>query len=301
MIFKLDNTIITYQQNRLYIFAHALQHAQERLHYVVMEQPVRTWIESNILSNTTYLSEWDIESIKKDQFFMQPSALESRTLQTVIVGNGINMLTIEQMLDVVDEPGVVVLENGLNDWSVLRRWTNLMSQRRCPNKTINESVLNAMNTALLRNENAGGGFGTIKNRIISIEPNYKGLHALRVTTVFDSDKMSALDMVDHNASLKQFLTAEKMEWHELSRREMENYFPIEAYQRAGLMAQGLVLPASIVGNWAYEDIESVKGINYVKNDLPLLTSNLSNQDIDALGANVLDEIQSVILHLAKYI
>lgn len=301
MIFKLDNTIITNQQDCLYTFAHALQHAQERLHYVVMERPVMEWIELNILSNPTYLSELDIELIKKDQFFMHPSALESRTLRTVLVGQGTNMLTIEQMLDVVDEPGVVVLENGLNDWSVLWGWTNLLSKRRCTNKVINESVMNAMEKALLRNENAGGGSGTIKNRITSIKPNYKGLHAFRVTTIFDSDKESVQDTVDHNASLKQFLTTEKMKWHELSRREMENYFPIEVYQRAGLIAQELVLPANIMNNWAYEDIEKVKGINYAKKNLPLLIGELSYHDLETLGGEVLDEIQNILLHLAKYI
>ena len=302
MIFSIDHSVIEQGEEVILNFAKTLLDAAEKQHYVQVSPKVLLWIEQELFNTNKYLGTLARESLKGNKDFWQPTSMCQKYQRHVTIGYNTNMLPVEKMALLVEEPSVVVLENGRYDWAVIKKWIELYKNDRGL-KTINQQVNRAVITHQLREHNAGGGNGSITNIIKELMHIYEGLHALRLTTVFDSDKHSAHDATDHNQHLKAFLDKNQIKWHELKKREIENYFDIETYRRAGLLADNAQDYDFTAEEWDFLDIGKSKIIKMEKRDVERLSELLIKDELKkhATALSGEDEIQAIILHLAKYI
>ena len=302
MIFSIDHSVIEQGEEVILNFAKTLLDAAEKQHYVQVSPKVLLWIEQELFNTNKYLGTLARESLKGNKDFWQPTSMCQKYQRHVTIGYNTNMLPIEKMALLVEEPSVVVLENGRYDWAVIKKWIELYKNDRGL-KTINQQVNRAVITHQLREHNAGGGNGSITNVITVLMPIYQGLHAFRLTTIFDSDKDSVDDASDHNQCLKVFLSKNQIEWHELQKREIENYFDFETYRHAGLLANKTQVYDFTAEKWDYLNICKNKMIKMAKRDVERLSELLTKDELKkhVITPSGEDEIQTIILHLAKYI
>ena len=302
MIFSIDDSVMKQGENVTFVFAASLQKAAEKRHYVEISLPMRQWINNELFGSDKYLGTLARESLVNNLEVWNPASICKRYQTTVTVGYGSGMLSVEEMALLVEEPSVVVLENGRYDWAVIKRWIKLYRKERGFD-TINQQVHRAITGYLLREHNAGGGNGSIANVMTVLMPIYKDLHALRLTTVFDSDKTSAHDTVDHNQSLKAFLNGNHIGWQKKKKREIENYFDFETYRRAGLLTDNTQICTMPLEEWDFHDIGKDKRIKMEKKDVEKLSDALTKEELKkhTVDLSGKDEIQDIILHLAKYI
>ena len=302
MIFSIDDSVMRQGENVALVFASSLQKAAEKRHYVEMSPPMQQWIDNELFGSDKYLGTLACESLVNNMEFWNPASICKRHQTTVTVGYGSGMLSVEEMALLVEEPSVVVLENGRYDWAAIKRWIELYRKER-EFKTINQQVHRAVTNHWLREHHAGGGSGSIVNVMTVLIPIYKGLHALRLTAIFDSDKTSAHDTVDHNQSLKAFLNENHIGWHELAKREIENYFDFETYRRAGLLTDNTQTCTMSLEEWDFHDIGKDKWFKMEKKDVEKLSDALTKDELKKHAADLSgkDEVQDIILHLAKYI
>lgn len=302
MIFSIDDSVMRQGENVALVFATSLQKAAEKRHYVDVSPQMQRWIDDELFGSEKYLGTLACEALVNNMEFWNPASICKRYQTTVTVGYGSEMLSVDEMVLLVEEPSVVVLENGRYDWAVIKGWIKLYRKERGFD-TINQQVHRAVTSHLLREHNAGGGNKTIANVMTVLMPIYKGLHALRLTTVFDSDKTSAHDTVDHNRSLKDFLNENHIGWHELAKREIENYFVFETYRRAGLLTDSTQTCTLTAEEWNFHDVGKDERIKMEKKDVEKLSDALTKNELKKHAADLSgrDEVQDVILHLAKYI
>ena len=125
-----------------------------------------------------------------------------------------------------------------------------------------------------------------------------------MTTLFDSDKNKKDDEAK-NSALTNFLNQEGYDYHELEKREIENYFPISTYEKAGLLIPGADTQNITEEEWDYMDIGKSGLVKMEKKDVLSLSEYLTKPELQQRVRNTVqngrDEIQRVILFLAKYI
>lgn len=305
MIFKLDASIRGVSESQeLLLLAKAIDAACEHGHYVVADYPIFEWIREQIFDSEEYLGRLQRDRLMCNHDFWSPCQQEKRDLTTILVGCGIEgVVSIDEMTHLANENSWVVVENAANDGEVLRKWSMLLNKRRRLSSTY-DAVWVAINNGLLRWYPAGGGAGTIVKAIENIKRQnlrWRGVIKYKITTVFDSDKISPEDTGEKTKSLKAYLEREGISYHELMSREIENYFPPQVYEHASIVClKEDQLREMTPDKWRYTDIEKLYEIE--KADVAdKLCPNLSFQILAEDEYSQLEEIKEVIMHLAKYI
>jgi len=307
MIFNIDSSIVESSQDEILIFSKAIIKALENLHFVCMNGLTRNWFDKTIVQSPLYLGTFHREMIEYEIEMFSPSAMAQRYLRTVSVGKSDCCHTVQQMLFLAEETPVVVLENGKYDWIVLRKWVERYRKDKTF-KNINADVHRAVTRNWVRDHN-GGGKNNIPNVIDTIVPIYMGLHGLKIFTIFDSDKSSAGDSSKdiENSTLTSFLNQRNIEWHMLQKRKIENYFPLSAYEKAGLTVEGIVIPSLTPVQWDFinvNDENECKFISMKKSQVESLADNLTNLELQERVYHKdgeIDEVQEIILKLARFI
>lgn len=145
------------------------------------------------------------------------------------------------------------------------------------------------------------------------ESTYSSATKLKVTTIFDSDKVSATIPSQKNKGLKNYLRDNGFAFHEWERREIENYIPLRIYKTCNLCQRNQPEPDTTPEVWNYIDIGKDPYFvgKYTKDKLPVLAKNIDKSSIKESFAskaflNKVDnhqvtELQHVIFLLAKYI
>ena len=303
MIFELDCSIIGSDKQKV---SKALCLVAEKKGHLSVEHNVQDWIDNEILNESNeFLSRFDVQTLKTNQSMWNVTKLHRNYHSTIKIGKANGMYSIDQMLNLLTEKSYLILENGNYDWLAIKHWIELYKNER-EFKSLNQQVLRAIKEDIIREAHAGGGNGTIVNQFNALLTHYhKGCGTYKLTTIFDSDKTSSTD-IRHNKALKQFLANNGFAGHELYKREIENYFPIEAYEQAGLLFRNQTIPAYTPEEYDFIDIQNATFTNYQKNQLPRLVPYLTKE---ALSDRVehhrhstsVDEIQKIIILLAKFI
>lgn len=301
MIFKIDKTIMGLEASDLLVFAEALQKASENLHFLDVDYQVQLWIEDTILKSDLYLGKLVVQLILSNEELWSPSSMNKKYLRTVTIGCNEGMLSVSEMKVMVEEPSAVVLENGKYDWSVISKWIRLYRKDHSLG-SVNAYVNRAVGLNLIRSRNAGGADG-ILNKIDVLMPEYKGTCCFKVLSIFDSDKISSTDIEDHKKTIKARLMDLGIEYHELCKREIENYFPLETYRRAGFVVAGGDIPNLSDEEWDYLDVYNSKFLSIEKKDVVTLADEITKHELLSRVTNVggMDEIQEIILKLALHI
>lgn len=301
MIFVIDKSIKCECQESLLLFSNSLFRACMKGHFVRADYHTQQWIDETILGSVNYLGDYSCQILKKEMEFWAPTTLQRTHLRNVVVGTEDGMTSVDEMALLVDEPSEVVLENGRYDWAVIRTWASLYKNDRALGSVF-DMLHQSIESHLLRGYNAGG-CNNIENVLTVLMPIYGNLYRLRLTTIFDSDKKSPLDQTDEHAQLKNFLNEKRIEYHELQKREMENYFPLSVYEKAGYLNRPFDLDSSDL-NWDYVDVFDKNVCSFLslkKSDIESLCDSLTRQDLESIVGEEENEVKQILLHLAKYI
>lgn len=305
MIFQIDSSVMKANKDRE--LAKAIDMISSEGHCLDCTGEVYDYIEAKVLVNA-YLGTMSIGEIKKNKEMFAPTTLKKNHCTTIWVGYGVNMLTINEVLLMLSKQSKLVLENGTYDWDTVKRWVDVLKTDR-DYKSLNQAVMKSIDTHKLIGEHAGGA-GGIRQRVESLQSEYgENVARYKVLTLFDSDKISETDAGNHNKELIAFLSEHNFLWHELYKREMENYYSVEAYELAGLVksTDSLTELNSLTPQaYDYLDIEKSNHLSYTKRKMPLLAqymngSRLRQRVSHHIGPNGINEIQDIILLLVKYV
>lgn len=277
----------------------------QKHHHILYNAEIARWLSETILGSTKYLGGLQIDSLKNNRELWCITRAQEKYQKHITVGFNDGDLTIAQLEVLIREPSYVILENSVHDWAAICKWIELYKNEKLF-KNLNESVYWAIKENQLRPYNAGGGNGTIANVFRSIERLYHGKAKYKITTIYDSDKTSLNDCCNHNRKLNQFLEESGFIGHELHKREIENYFPIETYRKAGMIKDTESIPDYTPEEYDFVDIEKATFTNYKKNKLKELSSFLDKQSLKNRIAHhkhsdSVDEIQKIIINLYLFI
>ncbi len=311
MIFHLDSSVVdkTYAHD----LASYLKLIHEKRHKIDYDSPsVWDFIEQEVLS-TAYLGKVDIDLIKENKELREVNKTDRDYFRTVIIGTKPGMTDLATLGIILKTNSCVVLENSHHDWWPIKIWIDFVKNDR-EFKEINQKVSEAIALKWIYPEHAGGGDGTIKNKILDIEQStYSSATKLKVTTIFDSDKVSATIPSQKNKGLKEFLMNNGFEYHEWERREIENYIPLRIYKNCNLCQRNQAEPDTTPVVWNYTDIGKHPYFNgkYTKDKLPMLAQNIDKSSVkesfasktfpNKVDNHLVSELQYVIFLLAKYI
>ena len=307
MIFIIDSTIKDCTQNELLIFSKAVMKALEKHHFVCMNAAIKEWFDKTIVQSELYFGTLHREMLECETEMFCPPTMSKQYLRTVFVGKSDGSKSVNEMLFLAEEPSVIILENGKYDWIVLQKWIEKYRKEKSF-KNINSEVHRAVKNNWVRDHN-GGGKNNIPNVVDSILPIYKGLHGLKIFTIFDSDKSSSTDTSKdkENNILTSFLDEKDIEWHVLKKRKIENYFPLTVYEKAGLMVKGIEIPSLTLEQLDFMDFNEKKDCTFItmnKSQVEELADNLTKTELQERVYHVdgtIDEVQEIIFKLAKFI
>ncbi len=283
----------------------------EKKHYLQVSPQNWEWLENNILT-TKYLGSIDIERIQNNREFRDITGVMRTYLSQINVGYNKEEIEPSKALLLINTPSYIVVENETNDWSVIRRWIELMKNDRTF-KSINTLIEQKKCTGDIQPYNAGSG-GQIINILNNHVIKFKELCKYKVMAVYDSDKDAKnANLSNEKRKIKDFSIKNQLMSHMLYKREMENYFTLKCYIDAQLADDCLIYPFS-KDMWDFEDVEKyIKNYSiqrhYKKQDLPTLSSYIDKQTLmgitshhpEIYNGTTINEVQLLILKFAKLV
>lgn len=305
MILDFDNTVLDNVNNAE--LARVIGLIYDRGHKIEKNPVFRRYLVENIICKN-YFGQLKVDKIRNSVETRNITDFERSCYSTIHVGNGGNLIGLSDLLIILSCSNFVVLENALYDFEVIRRWVEFFKNDKIF-ADVNSSVKDAIDNGYILPYNAGGGNGTISNAMKALIPACGSKPKYKLTAIFDSDKLSSTDPVDHNKSVKQFLASYGISYHELNNREIENYFSIDTFDDAGFSISDASLLSMSDVDLDYVDMEhSFSG--YEKKQIPQLCKymqksrllkRINHHLISHPDFGNLTEIQIVILLLAKLI
>ena len=131
------------------------------------------FLETRVLK-VDFLGKQDIELILSNESLWDISTAYQTAFTSVIVGLSPEMMRLDVAMRILNNKSRVVLENSSNDWPTIKKWVELFNAKiRTKYKTVNSIVYKAILNKWLVQEHAGGGGGTIAQRLKSLaDENY---------------------------------------------------------------------------------------------------------------------------------
>lgn len=308
MIIELTSGIRSFDEDQKNRLSKLVMEAISRGHFFEMSFQENLWFQKEFLENDRYYGSLDRELMREAVQIWSPTALMSRSLSTIKIGEDPER-DLSALDAVVHQQSIVVVENGKYDWSAISRWVELYCKNR-GFEDINSLVCEEIACRRLMQANAGGK-GGIVNEATSHVPDFNGAHPVKMMSIFDSDK-SSCDDADHNGYIKSGLDGLGVGWYELRKRALENYFDWKCFVEIGCVTGER--PNDVdEADWDYLDIEeyinetldtALRKNKYEKSKMTDLSEKLDikllNRRITHDG-QVSDEIQDIILRLAKIV
>lgn len=186
MIFILDDTLME-NKDCLNELAKFLLLACEKEQKVKCSANMFDFLETRVLK-VDFIGKQDIELILSNESLWDISTAYQTAFTSVIVGLSPEMMRLDVAMRILNNESRVVLENSSNDWPTIKKWVELFNTKiRTKYKTVNSIVYKAILNKWLVQEHAGGGGGTIAQRLESLaDENYADIDRYKLTTVFDS-------------------------------------------------------------------------------------------------------------------
>lgn len=152
-----------------------------------------------------------------------------------------NEIEPETALRILSIESKIVLENRINDWKFIKGVT----EKYCNHK-VRRSIYSLIRNAITNEwllADTGGGIGEITKTIESLitSKKYDYIYKYKIMTIFDSDKQNEGDQLGGNqikiiefvkgqplttATNVFYEDSDKVFWHMLYKRKLENYLPI---------------------------------------------------------------------------
>ncbi len=298
MIFVISDNIRFLAEENYRAFARNVSVALERHHFFSFDYNAFIWFEKEFLNTDKYYGEIEREELRSILPKEPPTSLMS-FLTRINVGDDPDH-DIGRMTTLIDKFSFVIVENNLYDGSTIKKWIKLYRNER-NYKTLNQYVHRQVSCNLIDFSN-GGGKDNIANDAEYHLHSYNGFHNYKLFSIFDSDKSNAND-IDHNVYVKQQLNDRSIDWHELEKRELENYFPLASFQKCRLTdSNGSKLRTLSDVEWDFCDLYTLEGLHFEKKDLLILSDNLTKEELKSRlehCVNDPDELQKIIFKIAK--
>lgn len=180
------------------------------------------------------------------QYRISPTQLHQKHLTKITIGLNANELLPELAYKILNERSIVIIENATNDWKFIKgicyKYTN--HKKRASIYTL---IKKAIDEDRLIPDNAGGS-GVMAQLKIWIEGIYQDFYKHKIMSIFDSDKQNPTYFKTEYKSLIEYLKqrsistppsstdliyedTDRVLWHILYKRAMENYVPINILKR----------------------------------------------------------------------
>lgn len=218
------------------------------------------------------------------------------------------------------KPSELLVENGPYEWNVYKRLINAYTEdRRFGDVFI--CIQRMIDKYNLVPANAGGKQTIVEMIKLKNEEEYQGLYAMKSCTVFDRDTKNDTYFSDDNDRLFALFAAKDHDsisnndiyklnfgdglvWHMWYKHAIENYFPIEEYEKLGID----MTKAREAEDFAYFKFESsAKDGRYHKKHMKEIGKDLHYDDYELnlkkFGVNGVQysEIQLLLLKIASII
>jgi hypothetical protein len=239
---------------------------------------------SEVENTEVYKNLIDIDKKLIQEYF--DKHVSESTKMDYFIGNDLINFNLEEAKRFFAQSFIIILENRLNDSYFLEAIIlNFKKRGKKIRRNIEYGWLDFGN---------GGGFDNIVNEITAIMKSFENLpkknhEYLRCFVLVDSDKKYPTESQGKNRlRLFEFLTNIGVEYHELEKREMENYIPdevIDTIENNNDFIQAYLRLTNLQKD--YFDLEN--GFNYNLNSYPTevqkLYESVSKNDILILRNN----------------
>lgn len=299
MILNLTDEILDYDESDDLNLVMALLTAAKRGHFIKATTPkTRDWVNGVISEEKGFLPQKSSGIIKKAMTRILGGEL-SKNLDYINIGKDCNPDMVDRILSL---PSHIFVENAHFDWLAIKRWMKLYSKGKELSDVASE-ISKAMTDLRIIPGN-GGGASNIPHAIYPIKEALDGIHHIKITAIFDSDKRSK-DDPGHNAALKNKLDEEGIAYHELHKREIENYFHPDTFEKLGYVKEGFNLHDYSAIELDFLDLSDTSEVVTLKKenveDLAKAETLGGLKARAASPVNGADEILTIIRHLAKYV
>lgn len=300
MIFELDKSLVDYHDSSRLV--KVLLKMSEQGHHVLISDQSLLYKIQELLLDTRFCSSEDCKLIMANQSFWDCNQELQKYLRTITIGsNSDSQHTIEMVEEMLESPSYVFVENGIYDWTALERWIKVKTKSR-KFSTINTLVYRMSQRQAILSFHCGGT-GQIADHVEAQQHRlFPHTIHLKSMVVLDSDKTSLEDTSKHTPIINR-LRHLGVDVHELYKRELENYFPLECFWECGKANRSASFSPA---EYDFIDIEHHPMFNYTKSDITdlarkLRLKQLENRVAHHKNSNDIDEIQEIIFKFAKII
>lgn len=201
------------------------------------------WYKEYLSNTKQELLEETLVKIQRESTHI--SELQKNYLTTILIGVGKGKTLPKEAEKLVHERAKVILENATNDWKFI---TGIIQKYKKHKQRGNlyKRLYEAIDKKWIEPEHAGGK-GDLPKRVNDLLNRYGAIYHLKLVAIFDSDKKSkAASIPNAQQKLIKFLKnipetnsleittyekTDKIIWHMLYKREMENYLPLEVLKK----------------------------------------------------------------------
>ena len=306
MIFELDASITAIPESNFSVLEEMIRVVMKNNHFFSVEDyRIKDWLYDSVVANAHIFPAIYRDLYEKNTQLFAPTGLQKKYFRHIPIGyKQTGMFSPKDVVSLASCSSYVVLENGLYDWRTICKWVALYVQYDTKVIALSREVLESIKNAKLMPLNGGGGNGSMVNVFKTYKPVFKQFMPYKFCAIYDSDKTSSVDMVNHNTELKQYMNVEGLDGYELRKREIENYFPYDAYKEAGLVKNDSLLREMSDVDWDYNDFSDKNGrygVKMEKKDVLALCQLLSFPGLQSRFWNGSDEAIDIMNLLAKYI
>jgi len=248
---------------------------------------------SVIQETELYKSLLEIEKVIIEDYFNKYISESTKPDFTIESSSTPTAFNLEEAKRYFVQPFIIILENRLNDSYFLNALVaNFKNRSKIIKRHLDNGWLSYGN---------GGGLNNIINEVTAMMSQFENLPKenfkyLRCFVLVDSDKKFPNDSTEKNrTNLFQFLNNVGVPYHELEKREMENYLPnevIETIENNNDFIQAYLRLNDTQKD--YFDLEEGfdENLNSSPNEVQVLYSNITHDDYKVLRNNKIQLIPS---------
>lgn len=261
--------------------------------------------------------------------------LHKNHLTKLVIGVNEGEISPSDALRIITERSKVIIENRINDWKfidgVCQKYTNHRTRG-----SIYQLIKKAINADELEPDHLGGNGELVKITQKWIDTRYSSIYKFKLIAIFDSDRNSSSnhntypekvgffkgkDKKDIVATDYEYDINDKILWHILYKKKLENYVPLNVMYNC--IRSITEQQKSDLNNKSEEELDFIEfdktnvGIkeDYIKDQFPqIFQTNFSYQELEQKcshhkvslispdGSNEqISELEQILLKIAKII
>lgn len=283
-------------------------------------------------SNLTDLQEFINSVILKSSYITQ---LHKNHLTKIVIGVNDGEISPSDALRIITERSKVIIENSINDWKFIDGVCQKYTSHRTRG-SIYQLIRKAITDEELEPDHLGGHGMLVKITQKWINIRYSSIYKFKLIAIFDSDRNSSSDYNAYSEKISFFKNKDKKDiasidyqydvndkilWHILYKKKLENYVPLNVMYNC--ITSISEQQKNDLNDKSNEELDFIKfdktnvGIreDYVKEQFPqIFQSNFSYQELEQKcnhhkvnlvlqngSSEQISELEQILLKIAKII